>query len=657
MAEAVHYVEAIDTPVAMNSTSFATRMTLSAAELATAGFQNNDEVLVLFWAILSSANVGAEQVWQLTYNGTAITSGAASPRMDFRQTGTGKTVGFVGRVNLGTLADFLFQNQRQGTSANVTVQKARFAVIRLSDFGTENTDWFWNKSTTNVANTTTYSATNRASITYTPAAASEDWIVLMYCHQAIDATNVNSEVRARLDGSTDVCGDWSQEGSSTTEEWAMWTWGVLQSLAASSHTVAVETRDDTATAANDHRESALFIFRKSKWTDIFYNLVASQSMTSNTDTQLATVTSSMSATQNSLVIGRGRMVVGELSGGFSWVRQGGTTIIAPVTDDGAGQDDASWDANDTTDETNVLWMGYLSLSSGAQDLDYFGNQAGASTRTMQAPGLLVWGMNKAGAGGDQNLDGVLFSRAPTFPNGRLDLQVSGALFTRPPTFPAGTLTPVNTLAGVLFSRAPVFPAGQVQAEQTLAGVLFSRAPVFPAGVVAAEQTLAGVLHTVAPVFPTGRLDLNLGGVLFARSPVFPTGTVTGLNTLSGVLFSRAPTFPAGVLLQAQVLAGVLFARAPVFPAGVLTPGPVTITGVLFSVHPAFPAGAVVIVTDQDGPPNLIFIPDFRAFLTLADEGQSAVSVDEVWAHLQSAPSPGRITLADTGRSTITIDPS
>ncbi len=168
----------------------------------------------------------------------------------------------------------------------------------------------------------------------------------------------------------------------------------------------------------------------------------------------------------------------------------------------------------------------------------------------------------------QTIDGVLFTRAPTFPTGQVDLRLNGVLFTRAPTFAAGQIN--LQLNGVLFAQAPTFPTGDVQPQPvTLNGVLFTRAPTFPAGSISLQ--LNGVLFTRAPTFATGQVNLQLNGILFTRAGVFPTGAVNAQPvTLNGVLFTRAPTFPVGDVSLAggdQTINGVLFAKAPTFPTG------------------------------------------------------------------------------------------
>lgn len=401
MVQAIHDFADLDTESVSNSLTLTTRLSLSAAALSAAGFATNDEVIVFAWAILNQANTATEQQWRLLYNGTTVTNATADPRMDCWATSvsTGRMVSAMARVDLGaTIGDFAFQNARVGTSANVVVEKARIIVIRLADFGVEGTDWLWNRSTTNVAHTTTYSATNRAAITWTPDEVT-DWVAFYQTHIAIDSVSVNAEAELMLDTSTLVAGDWSEEGESTTEEYSYVDFGVIEALSMASHTLDVRTRDDTATAANDHRESAIFVFKVSKWADIFWHLNTDTSVgASGADTQVATITDSISVNQDAVIVGSGVMNQDVLTGGWLWVRQGGSTVIAPVTNDAAGQDKANWAANDASDELPALWMGHAALTAGAQDLDLFAAQSDSSARTLLRPRLLMWGMELADAG-------------------------------------------------------------------------------------------------------------------------------------------------------------------------------------------------------------------------------------------------------------------
>lgn len=398
MAEVVHAQAAIDTPVAANSTTLTTRLTLAAATLTGAGFQANDDVIVLFFGIFHEANTGTQQNWRLQYAGATITNSVANPQLDSSSFGAnnGESQGYMTRVNLGgSIGDFTLQNQRAGTSANVTIEKARIIVLRCADLGTENVDWFWNKSTTNVAHTTTYSGTSRASITWTPASATEDWLVLCSDHIAIDSTSVNAEGRVLLDGATLVAGDYSEEGEATSEEMTHLVLGIIENLSVASHTIAYQSRDDTATAANDHRESALLLIRAGKFPDLFWHTPADNSLVDDVSEEIASISASLSEAQDAIVIASTRIDIGAADQAtWFWVAQNGTPA-APVANVGSDSR-ANGQSSDATDENQLNWMGVLALSGGAQDLELWINTTGSTSPNAEEITFVCWGLELGG---------------------------------------------------------------------------------------------------------------------------------------------------------------------------------------------------------------------------------------------------------------------
>jgi hypothetical protein len=108
---------------------------------------------------------------------------------------------------------------------------------------------------------------------------------------------------------------------------------------------------------------------------------------------------------------------------------------------------------------------------GEFDVDDTGEDWAASALSFE-PGLL-----------EQTLTGALFSKAPTFPQGKANFRLIGVLFTKGPTFPVGAVVPGYTITGILFTKAPTFPTGTVQVDQTITGVLYALAPTFPTGSV------------------------------------------------------------------------------------------------------------------------------------------------------------------------------
>lgn len=394
MAAVTKAVAAIDSAVSSNSTTMTTRLTLSAATLSGQGFQTNDDVIVLFFGLFHAANTGTHQAWRLQYNGSTITNPTANPQLDFTSfaASNGETQGYMTRVNLGgTIGDFTLQNQRAGTSANVVIEKARIVVLRCADLGTENVDWFWNKSTSNQAHTTTYVGTSRAAITWTPASATEDWLVLASDHIAMDAANVNAEGRVVLDGSTLVAGDYSEEAEGTAEENTHLMVGIMENVSAASHTISYQSRDDAGTAANDTRESALLLIRAGRFPDLFWHTPVDNGLAEEVSEEIASISASLSAAQDALVLASMRVDVGAADQAtWMWVAINGSAQ-APVTNPGSDAR-ANAQASDTTDENQCTWMGVLSLGSGAQDLELWANTTSSTSGNAEEITFVCWGL-------------------------------------------------------------------------------------------------------------------------------------------------------------------------------------------------------------------------------------------------------------------------
>jgi hypothetical protein len=388
MANATYLHARITTQQSQNTTTLTTKQTVSSSDLSTAGFANNDEVLVIWYFKVSHSTTNETRV-DLTYNTATIMSGTTT-RLDLGAAGRERAFMFMERVSLGTLAAFEVK-LADSTTTSAYLEKSELFIVKLADFGVENTDWFWNKNTTVTQNTTTYSGTNRAAITWTPPSV-EDWIYFAYAHHAIDSASVNAEGRVVLDGALHS-GDWSIEGESTTEEIPVTWFAVLSSLAASEHTLSMETRDDTTTAANDHRESAIFLFRKNKWSDIYTNIAGTVAVANGSDVQVATITNTLTVSQPLIIWGQGNMNLDTVdTQAYMWIRQGGSTVIDPLGNTATGL--ASGYAYDATDEVPLSVFGYISSESGAQDIDLFASQTNTASRNLLGTGLLVWGMAK-----------------------------------------------------------------------------------------------------------------------------------------------------------------------------------------------------------------------------------------------------------------------
>jgi hypothetical protein len=158
----------------------------------------------------------------------------------------------------------------------------------------------------------------------------------------------------------------------------------------------------------------------------------------------------------------------------------------------------------------------------------------------------------ATAAGDSWNAVTLALKEATAPAGQ---QLDGSLFTKAPTFPTGTLSSTFTLSGTTFTKAPTFPQGILSSIFTLTGTTFTKAPTFPQG---ALQQAGG--------------SQQLDGATFTKAPTFPQGTFTSIFTLAGTTFQKTPTFPSGGLSGTVTLPGGTFILAPTFPTGSLGAG-------------------------------------------------------------------------------------
>ena len=311
MAQAVHFFDRIASAATTSSSTLTPIQTITAAELAAAGFNANDDVLIVWFFRTAAANNTPHHWASILYNSTELMWDPVWGHLNAPgNSGIQRTYMFMERVNLGGTVGDIVTRHRTDVAASVTTHHSEVLVIRLADFGTEGVHWHWDKSTTTVQNTTTYSATDRAAVTWTPGSV-QDWVYLAQAHTAIDDAAVNAEGRVTFD-SVPHSGDWTFEGNTTFEELSLVWFGRLNSLSQASHTLAVETRDDS-TGVNDHRNSRLFVFRKDVWPDLFTDTPGSVDVSTTgvyVANQVATVTDTLSVEQPLVMFGNGYMGIG-----------------------------------------------------------------------------------------------------------------------------------------------------------------------------------------------------------------------------------------------------------------------------------------------------------------------------------------------------------
>ena len=380
--EVIYHHASVTSAVTATDTTFVNALNVPAGDISTAGFVNNDEVLLLVW-VQPRTTATVQVDYRVKYNGSVITSGAANPGAAMLS-GARRHLAFMDRIDLATIADFDVE-VASTTTDDVSLQKVEFAIVRLSDLGTEGTDWVWNKSTTDVAHTTTYSGTSRAALTIPTSGATQDWVIFAYSHIAVDSTGVNAEVRVTVDGSV-TAGDWSHEGLATTEEWTNVLFDVAN-LNTSTHTVALESRDD-ATGVNNHRESSLIAFRKNTFPDFAYDEPGTVSVAS-TGADVSTLTPTFSDDWGTLIFGTGNIDINSSNASaWIWVIKDGSEVLQPITDIASGNHNStSWDS---TDEPVLFWMGHDVFTAGAIDLKLHVDHTESTARDLLRTKFMVW---------------------------------------------------------------------------------------------------------------------------------------------------------------------------------------------------------------------------------------------------------------------------
>ncbi len=243
------------------STSFVTELTIPAASIT----DNAKYILIASAAIRSDDPTGVQ--------GFRIAEGST------------EIVGTESRFELttSTLADqsygpMILEYDAPATAVDINYQQQAVAATEVgsdsivmmmiradtADFA-EGTDWqcaTQDNFPTGLSHSTTF--VTRASITFTPDNANDDWLVIAHSIIEVDSVSINFETRIELDASFDYP-EISTEGEDLTEErlhglMRVWT------LDATEHTFNVQTRDDSS-AVNEHLFSSICAIRLNVFED------------------------------------------------------------------------------------------------------------------------------------------------------------------------------------------------------------------------------------------------------------------------------------------------------------------------------------------------------------------------------------------------------
>lgn len=402
MAEIVHHNHTRTTQWSQSlSSTWTTTDTVTASSLTTAGFAANDEVVIIVYANISSAEPqgGKMPMFRVTYNGADIgpTSNTFPYQVHPGQAGVEISHMWMERVDLGaTVQDFETQMRTAFGTINQELNKLEILILKADDLGTEGTDWYWNQvnDSTPADFPTTWGS--KASVTFTPAAV-EDWVVIGTIHANADSAANSYECRLALDGSS-IGGGFLEEPEHPNEQKRHVLVDLIPSLSAASHTIAWQNQAATSGTAA-HCRSSILVFKAATFADVYIDEPGTVSVATGTDVQVATITDTLSTTQNIVIIGQSNWNADSANvNAYWWVRQDGTTVIEPAVDQASGL--STGRTFDPTDEKHLNVLAYIAGESGSLDLDLFAHHDEGNSRDVLNTKFIVWGMELAGAAPD-----------------------------------------------------------------------------------------------------------------------------------------------------------------------------------------------------------------------------------------------------------------
>ena len=158
-----------------------------------------------------------------------------------------------------TAEDILFQQKTDNSGNTVHTDDLHIFYMRLTGQGlTEDTDW---KVAVDTSGPTEHDGTmtSRVALTWTPATATHDWLILGNASVRIDTSLEKYEFEIFDSTGSAVLATHKREGEDVDEDQQQTLVAVLENLPASEQVVQFRTRDDTDVATqNFYKESELF---------------------------------------------------------------------------------------------------------------------------------------------------------------------------------------------------------------------------------------------------------------------------------------------------------------------------------------------------------------------------------------------------------------
>lgn len=192
---------------------------------------------------------------------------------------------------------------RVSSSGTTYGADASIVAINLDDLGTDGIDYWTDTDLTDSTHTTSFSDTNRASVTLTPD-AEDDLLVIGCAGFSVNNTLTQYEARIWKDGSTLANSIYhSMEGENVAEIYSTMLFGVDVGVTATERTYSIATRDDAAGTYTVTRDSTIVVIPLSLFETVSINQAASvTSPTANAWAELATLAHAPATTGTQVIL-------------------------------------------------------------------------------------------------------------------------------------------------------------------------------------------------------------------------------------------------------------------------------------------------------------------------------------------------------------------
>lgn len=297
----------------------------------------------------------------------------------------------------GSPGDVIFQiAPQENTGDTARADTIQLFAIRLDDDLTEGVDWFWDEDTVNTTHATgPGSWDDRASITFTPSNAGDDWLVLAFGEYEINSTALNANYRINQDSDTEVVPMFSQEGEDTEEEFP-WFLSRVYNLDDTEHIFTVQSQDDD-TGVNNHNRSGSFAINLAKFETSVWDWTEEEIILAVNSTweEIANLTITPATVGNWIALGNAVLDSSDIGdGGGIRCQLAGSTV--PTGKD-ANRDVITRDA---TDELYMPLLSYLpNLAASSQDIDIDGLAQDVTLMAIQNRSFAAFSLELSGGAG------------------------------------------------------------------------------------------------------------------------------------------------------------------------------------------------------------------------------------------------------------------